>query len=68
LGEQLLDSPYKIIAADVNQDGEIDALDMLIIRRFLLNITPNLPRGVWRFIDKNHVFRDPENPLAESLP
>jgi Dockerin type I domain len=68
LGEQLLDSPYKIIAADVNQDGEIDALDMLIIRRFLLNITPNLPRGAWRFIDKDYVFRDRENPLAENLP
>jgi hypothetical protein len=68
LGEQLLDSPYKIIAADVNQDGEVDALDMLIIRRFLLNITPTLPRGAWRFIDKNYVFRDPENPLAESFP
>jgi Dockerin type I domain len=68
LGEQLLNSPYKIIAADVNQDGEVDALDMLIIRRFLLNITPTLPRGAWRFIDKNYVFRDPENPLAESFP
>jgi hypothetical protein len=68
LGEQLLNSPYKIIAADVNQDGEIDALDMLIIRRFLLNITPTLPKGAWRFIDKDYVFRDPENPLAENLP
>jgi Dockerin type I domain len=68
LGEQLLDSPYKIIAADVNQDGEIDALDMLIIRRFLLNTIPTLPRGAWRFIDKDYVFRDRENPLAENLP
>jgi Dockerin type I domain len=68
LGEQLLNSPYKIIAADVNQDGEVDALDMLIIRRFLLNITPTLPRGTWRFIDKNYAFRDPNNPLAESFP
>ena len=67
LGEQLLNSPYKIIAADVNQDGEVDALDMLIIRRFLLNITP-IPTGTWRFIDKNYVFRDSTNPLAENFP
>lgn len=66
LGEQLLNSPYKIIAADVNQDGEVDALDMLIIRRFLLNITP-IPTGTWRFIDKNYVFRDSTNPLAENF-
>jgi hypothetical protein len=69
LGSQLLDSPYKIIAADVNQDGEVDALDMLIIRRFILNITETLPMGTsWRFIPKNYVFRDPTRPLEENFP
>lgn len=68
LGEQLLNSPYKVIAADVNQDGEVGALDMLIIRRFLLNITPTLPTGTWRFINKNYVFRDSTNPLTENFP
>jgi hypothetical protein len=69
LGTQLLNSPYKIIAADVNQDGEVDALDMLLIRRFLLNITQTLPTGTsWRFIDKEYIFQDPTRPLEENFP
>jgi Dockerin type I domain len=69
LGTQLLDSPYKIIAADVNQDGEVDALDLLILRRFLLNITQTLPTGTsWRFIDRTFIFRDPTQPLDENFP
>jgi hypothetical protein len=69
LGTQLLDSPYKIIAADVNQDGEVDALDMLFIRRFILNLTETLPTGTsWRFIDKTYIFQDPTRPLEENFP
>jgi uncharacterized membrane protein len=68
LGIEALNSPYKIIAADVNKDGEVDATDMLHIRRFILNITPNLPAGsAWRFIDKNYAFRNPANPLGEDF-
>jgi hypothetical protein len=69
LGTQLLDSPYKIMAADVNQDGEVDALDMLILRRFALGITQTFPMGTfWRFIDKSYIFQDPTQPLAENFP
>ena len=68
LGIEALNSPYKIIAADVNKDGEVDATDMLHIRRFILNITPNLPAGsAWRFIDKSYAFRNATNPLGEDF-
>lgn len=63
-----LNSAYKIIAADVNKDGEVDATDMLHIRRFILSITPTLPAGsAWRFIDKSYTFRNAANPLAEDF-
>lgn len=53
-----------LIAADVNKDGEIDATDVLHVKRVVNNITPNLPTnsGFWRFVpsvwvDANNNFR-----------
>jgi hypothetical protein len=69
LGETELNSAYKIIAADVDKNGEVDATDMLHIRRFILGITSNLPAGsAWRFIDKAYAFRNATNPLGEDFP
>jgi Dockerin type I domain len=69
LGETELNSAYKIIAADVDKNGEVDATDMLHIRRFILGITANLPAGsAWRFIDKAYAFRNASNPLGEDFP
>ena len=31
LGQQLLDSPYKMIAADVNNDDKITAVDLVVL-------------------------------------
>jgi hypothetical protein len=69
LGETALNSPFKIIGADVDKSGEVDATDMLHIRRFILSITSNLPAGsAWRFVDKSYAFRDATNPLGEDFP
>jgi Dockerin type I domain len=69
LAETELNSAYKIIAADVDKNGEVDATDMLHIRRFILNITANLPAGsAWRFVDKSYAFRNAANPLGEDFP
>jgi len=63
-----LATPYKMIAADVDKSGEIDANDMLHLRRFILKITPSLPGGNFRFIDKAYTFRDASNPFGEDFP
>jgi hypothetical protein len=69
LGETDLNSPYKIIAADVDRNGEVEAADMLNIRRFILNITPSLAsNSAWRFIDGAYAFRNATNPLVEDFP
>jgi hypothetical protein len=68
LGTELLATPYKMIAADVDRNGDVDATDMLHIRRFILGITPSLPAGTaWRFIDKSYAFRNPSNPFGEDF-
>ena len=61
-------SPYSMIAADVNKDGEIDGSDMLFVRNMILRKIQNLPGGVWRFIDKSYNFQNPSNPFAEDFP
>ena len=61
-------SPYQAIAADVNKDGVIDAIDMVTIRNFILRKSASLPGGVWRFVDKAYTFRNPANPFGEDFP
>lgn len=52
LGIQPLTEPFTLLAADVDNSGEIDALDMLYIRRLILNQISSFPNGVnsWRFV------------------
>ena len=68
LGIKALGSAYKIIAADVDKSGEVDATDMLHMRRFILGITSTLPAGTWRFIDKSYAFKNSANPFGEDFP
>lgn len=70
LGVTPLSTPYKIIAADVNRDGDVSAIDLLYTRRMILRLQTAFPNGTtsWRFIDKRYNFRDPTNPLAEDFP
>ena len=64
LGLQKLDSPYKIIAADINNSQSISALDVVALRKIILNIDQQMPNGnkSWRFVDAGFVFNDEENP------
>jgi hypothetical protein len=68
LGSQALNSAYSIIAADVDKNGSVEAADMLQIRRFVLHISPALPAGNFRFVDKAYTFRDASAPLGEDFP
>ena len=69
LGITLLNSPYKIIAADANRSNTVTTLDMVKLRRLILNIDTNLSDGEsWRFVDKDFVFPDMTNPFATIFP
>ena len=69
LGVAPLDSPYKHIAADVNNSSSITTLDIVYMRRAILLIDAAFPNNdSYRFIDRNYVFDDPNNPLGEPFP
>ena len=65
LNVELLDTPYKIIAADANNSGAVTTLDLVAMRKVILLIEDNFPNNTsWRFIDEDHVFTDPQNPWS----
>jgi hypothetical protein len=50
LGIQALATPYKLIAADVNNDGKVSASDLTELRKLILGIYNELPNNSsWRF-------------------
>jgi Dockerin type I domain len=62
-------TPAKMIAADVNADGEINGADMIHIRNLILRKTSSFPNNkAWRFVSKNYVFLNPEAPFSEDFP
>ena len=69
LGEQALDNPYRIIAADANNSGHLSGLDIVAIRKAILYITDGFPANTsWRFVDASYTFLDPTHPLDEAWP
>jgi len=67
-GESRLTNPYKIIAADINMDGQITIQDYLQLRMMLLLGIHEFPgMKPWRFVDKGYEFENPLNPLAENF-
>ena len=69
LGNLTLDSPYKLISADVNQSGNITVGDILELRKIILmDITEFSNNESWQFIPQDYEFIDPTNPLAEDYP
>ncbi|MBT8190941.1 MAG: T9SS type A sorting domain-containing protein, partial [Bacteroidia bacterium] len=52
LGITFLNSPYKMIAADINNDKEISSIDLIELRKLILGIYHRLPENPsWKGID-----------------
>lgn len=69
LGVTPLGSPYKIIAADANKSGTVTTFDLVEIRKLILFINTEFPNNTsWRFVDKNFVFPNANNPWATTFP
>ncbi len=69
LGIELLDSPLKMIAADVNNSHSLSISDMIAIRRVVLWEADTFPYNTaWRFVDASYQFQQPQNPLWENWP
>lgn len=64
LGQQPLDSPYKMIAADVNGDDYITAVDLIELRKLILGVNDVLTQsGSWKLVnaDNQLSLNDPWN-------
>lgn len=69
LGISLLDSPYKMIAADANHSESITTLDMIQIRKLVLQINTVFPNNTsWRFVDADYSFPNFTDPWQEFFP
>jgi hypothetical protein len=62
LGLKKLDSPFKMVAADINNDETITAIDLLELRKLILGIYTDFPNNnSWRFLDESDII-DQNNP------
>ena len=69
LGMGGLDTPYKLIAADVNNSGTITVLDMIQLQRMILGYTATFTDNrSWRFVDASYAFPTPTNPWSDGFP
>lgn len=69
LGIENLDSPYKIIASDLNKNNGITTFDLVEITRVLLGVESEFTTSnSWRFVDEDFVFPSPTNPFATPFP
>lgn len=70
LGRELLDTPYKILAADVDESGAVTVGDLLQLQRLVLGVITEFKPGdsAWRFVPADFTFTDPANPFLDSYP
>jgi hypothetical protein len=68
-GQAPLASPYRIIAADANRDGQISTQDLDAIGDLIIGATNHFPgNSAWRFVPANHIFANPVSPLMPLFP
>ena len=59
-----LETPYDIIAADINRNKKIQPSDLLALRKFILQINEEFTKAPkWDFIPANYVFPDSLDPF-----
>ena len=69
LQKNLLNNPFKLIAADVNGDGKVTALDLVYMKRLILGVdttftnTSTKEQRLWAFVDSSYKFPDTTNPF-----
>ena len=65
LGLEGFDTPYKVIASDVNNDSKITASDLVALRKVILGIENTFPNDqkVWRFVDSKQTFNNINKPF-----
>ena len=67
LGLISFNDPLEYIAADVDNSKDISVRDIVTLRRVLLGTEDHFRGNTsWRFIDKNYIWQDLQDPLLEN--
>lgn len=62
-------TPYKSIAADANRSKTVTTFDIAVIRKLILGIDNTFQNTTsWRFVPKDYVFPNPDNPFTPQFP
>jgi hypothetical protein len=77
LGLEPLNTPYKLISADANKSGTVSTFDIVELRKLILGTYTSFSQiqvlggqatqKSWRFVDKNQVFTNADNPFANTI-
>lgn len=63
-----LHDPFSLLAADVDNSGKINSLDLENLRKLILGTLDTFPGNKpWKFVRENLSHIDPENPWAENM-
>ena len=67
-GVKMLNTTGELFAADANQDGQVDILDLLTLRKLLLHYTTSLPNNkAWRFIPTDELMAGDDDMLYNDI-
>jgi hypothetical protein len=65
LGMYVMPSPYRLIAADVNNSGNVSISDIIELRKVILHPGLKFTNNTsWRFVDASYVFPNPFKPFG----
>ncbi|MFN0215718.1 MAG: T9SS type A sorting domain-containing protein [Saprospiraceae bacterium] len=68
-GQTPLSNPYRIIAADVNRDGQLNNADLDVLSNLIVGTASTFPNNTaWRFVPSNFVFPNPAQPFSTVIP
>lgn len=69
LGVDMIESPYKLMASDINNDKNITASDLTELRKLILGVNEKFNDNTsWKFVEQNYVFLNPSTAYAEIIP
>jgi len=69
LGVKRFESPYTLIAADINNSGTISTLDLIQLRKLILGVNEDFQNNnSWRFVPGALTFADPQAPWPQLPP
>ncbi len=66
-GLSRIEDPYRLLAADIDMDGDVDIDDVEFLVDYLAETTDALPAEEWLFADADYAFTNPNSPWSEDF-